>query len=430
MKKINHIRRSLREIDALVDADPIKKRSGNEDGVIVPTNNPIGANEPINGNIRDIYTTRSYNPWEDGYKRFDDSYDEVDGGHDQIEGFDEIDPLIEHGADADDKLPLLGDDEAESIRQNVEENGIDALGYYRSFHITGKQWGVFITTNGLLYMAKQFASLGLSNKIALKNAFQLILSHELFHFSVDYALSQIEVILGEPIWIPKTQSLLSKNPDYLTSEEKMANAYMQCRARTGRTELDIKGKADLLKEFIKHQPAGYRDALNVNRSNFNENLNRLGFDLISEAISGGASLPSYGVLSPSFEWPSMFQCRPQVDWRYCPIFILDDSSKSIGKLPDDYVQSFAFINTLNETPKFLKMLAKLPRNIQAKWDKTKSSLSIGIRTGHNFKKWPKRGTDFFSIRVDAAVRAHLWYDRPNQGWTAIEIGKHKEMGHG
>ena len=426
MKNINHIRRSLWGIDALVDADPIKKRSGNEDGVIVPINKPIGADEPTNSNIRDIYTDKYYNPLEDGIEGHGGMYEE----HDHSEELDDFDPLIERGAEADDKLPVLGDDEDEEIRQNVEENGTDALGYYRSFHIIGKQWGVFITTKGLLYMAKHFASLGLSNKIALKNSFQLILSHELFHFSVDYALSQLEIILGEPIWIPKAKSLLSKSPDYLTTEEKMANAYMQCRARTGRPDLDIKGKAKLLKEFIKHQPAGYRDALNVKRSNWNDNLHQLGFDLISEAINGGASLPSYGALSRSFEWPSIFQCHPQVDWRYCPIFILDDSCKSIGKLPDDCVQAFAAINTINETPKFLKMLAKLPKNIQSKWDMTKSSLSIGIRTGHNFKKWPKRGTDFFSIRVDAAVRAHLFYDRANKGWSAIEIGKHKEMGHG
>ncbi len=430
MRNINHIRQSLNGIDALFDVDPIKKRSGNEDGVIVRTNNPIGADEPFNDNIRDIYTDKDYNPQDGGFKSYDDVYDDIDGENDHSEGLDDFDPLIEHGAKADDKLPLLGDDEDEEIRQNVEENGTDALGYYRSFHITGKQWGVFITAKGLFHMAKRFASLGLSNEIAFKNAFQLILSHELFHFSVDYALSQLEIILGEPLWIPKTKSELSKNPDYLTSEEKMANAYMQCRARTGRADLDIKGKAKLLKEFIKSQPAGYRDSLNVNRSNFNENLSRLGRDLISEAINGGASLRSYGLLSRSFEWPAMFQYRPQVDWRYCPIFILDGSHKSIGELPDDHVRAFAAIDTIKETPKFLKMLAKLPNNIQSKWVKTKSSLSIGIRTGHNFKKWPKRGTDFFSVRVGDAIRAHLLYDRPNQGWTAIEIGKHKEMGHG
>lgn len=430
MRNINHIRQSLNGIDALVDVDPIKKRSGNEDGVIVRTNNPIGADEPFNDNIRDIYTDKDYNPQDGGFKSYDDVYDDIDGENDHSEELDDFDPLIEHGAEADDKLPLLGYDEDEEIRQNIEENGTDALGYYRSFHITGKQWGVFITAKGLFHMAKHFASLGLSNEIAFKNAFQLILSHELFHFSVDYALSQLEIILGEPLWIPKTKSELSKNPDYLTTEEKMANAYMQCRARTGRPDLDIKGKAKLLKEFIKSQPAGYRDSLNVNRSNFNENLSRLGRDLISEAINGGASLRSYGILSRSFEWPAMFQYRPQVDWRYCPIFILDDSHKSIGKLPDDHVQAFAAIDTIRETSKFLKMLTKLPNIIQAKWVKTKSSLNIGIRTGHDFKKWPKGGTDVFSIRVDAAVRVHLWYDRANKGWSAIEIGKHKEMGHG
>ena len=153
MRNINHIRQSLNGIDALVDVDPIKKRSGNEDGVIVRTNNPIGADEPFNDNIRDIYTDKDYNPQDGGFKSYDDVYDDIDGENDHSEGLDDFDPLIEHGAKADDKLPLLGDDEDEEIRQNVEENGTDALGYYRSFHITGKAVGGF-------YYRQRFISYG------------------------------------------------------------------------------------------------------------------------------------------------------------------------------------------------------------------------------------------------------------------------------
>ena len=93
MKNINHIRRSLWGIDALVDADPIKKRSGNEDGVIVPINKPIGADEPTNSNIRDIYTDKYYNPLEDGIEGHGGMYEE----HDHSEELDDFDPLIERG---------------------------------------------------------------------------------------------------------------------------------------------------------------------------------------------------------------------------------------------------------------------------------------------------------------------------------------------
>lgn len=425
MKNINSIRSSLAQIDALIRADPIKKRSGNEDGVVVPINKPIKANKPI----------------------FDDNFDEVivtdqgdfpiyetsswdDGNNDLSEELDEIDPIIEYGPKDEDQLPVLGNDKLKEISQNIEESGTDALGYYRSFHIIGKQWGVFITSSGILHMAHQFASLGLKSDIAIKNAFQLILSHELFHFTVDYTISQLEIILGQPIWIPQSRSLLSKNPNYLLIEEKMANAYMMKRARTGRSHLKIDGKMKLLKEFIQHQPQGYKDALEIKRANFNDGLIQLGINLISEARNGGASLRFDGIQSSCFDWPNMFQYEPQVDWKYCPIFLLDNTNSILGKLPNDYVQAFSVINEIKEPVKFLKMLSNLPNKIQAKWLKTKHSLAIAIRKSHDFKKWRKSGPGVFSIKVDRAIRAHIKYDRTNNEWIALEIGRHKEMGHG
>ena len=414
MIKINNIRKALSEFNALIYSDPIQGRTGDVDGTVFAMNKPISP-----GTECDIGWT------EEG------DYSGSIHPSDVIEPIidDDIDPIIEHGAIADDQVPLLGDTDEQKMLQNIKESGTDALGYYRSFHITGRQWGVFITCSGVQYMAKQFSSLHLSRDVALKNAFQLILSHELFHFAVDYALSQLEIILRQPLWSPSKGSLLAKNPKYLLSEEKMANAYMMCRARTGRYDLKIPGKMDCLKRFIKKQPLGYCDALGVTYKSFDDGLSGLGIDLISEARNGGAIIPSPGLEGFSFDWPNIFQHSPQVDWRYCPIFLVDDTKQLLNQLPDSYISAFAYIDSIEEPPKFRKKLSKLPSKIQKKWSELKSDISIGIRTRDNFKKWPPGGRDMWSVRVDS-FRAHLWYDRVLQKWTAAGIGNHKEMGHG
>ena len=74
-----------------------------------------------------------------------------------------------------------------------------------------------------------------------------------------------------------------------------------------------------------------------------------------------------------------------------------------------------------------KMLAKMPNNIQSKWVKT--GLVSVLEFEQVIISRNGQSAGFFSVKVDDAIRAHLLYDRLNQGWIAID-SKHKEMGHG
>jgi len=49
--------------------------------------------------------------------------------------------------------------------------------------------------------------------------------------------------------------------------------------------------------------------------------------------------------------------------------------------------------------------------------------------GLDFKRWPPRGNDWYSVRLDRGVRAHLRNDRGGEAWFAEEVGSHDVMGH-
>jgi hypothetical protein len=78
----------------------------------------------------------------------------------------------------------------------------------------------------------------------------------------------------------------------------------------------------------------------------------------------------------------------------------------------------------------LKRLRNMPDSIQKAWKKTKRNLAEAITSGADFKQWPKGGSGVYSVRLNDNYRAHI--QRPGVGdtWTALDLGTHKEMGHG
>jgi hypothetical protein len=62
-------------------------------------------------------------------------------------------------------------------------------------------------------------------------------------------------------------------------------------------------------------------------------------------------------------------------------------------------------------------------------EKDEAILAVAIPPGADFKEWGK-GSGVFSLRLNDNYRAHI--QRPNVGdiWTALDLGTHKEMGHG
>ena len=130
----------------------------------------------------------------------------------------------------------------------------------------------------------------------------------------------------------------------------------------------------------------------------------------------------------AIDFTAAYPLNPKAAWRYCPIFLLDDG-KQHG-IPPLYLKLFARLAAIQETEHFQSALQKLAEPIQKKWADLKERLSSAITPGADFKKWPPGGPGVFSVRVGANFRAHLRYISQSQHWLAIQIGTHKELGHG
>jgi hypothetical protein len=64
--------------------------------------------------------------------------------------------LFEFGAEIDEDrlVEAFGGAEGEMIRRSIlQERGTDALAWYVTFHARGLQWGAYIPTSSLVYLA-------------------------------------------------------------------------------------------------------------------------------------------------------------------------------------------------------------------------------------------------------------------------------------
>jgi hypothetical protein len=350
----------------------------------------------------------------------------------QLPGVEEVpepELIIEIGSDNDDTIPALGGTEKEKIQRSVMVNGTDALGWYVSFHIRNLQWGVYVPTSSLVFFAMEvFVNPSVDFRARMHLAFHSILQHELFHFATDYMIAQLEISHQEAIWAPRKMSQITKSPFYSEQEEKLANAHMIKGMQSGKPALrSIRGKASALRRFIIDQPPGYRDAVNFRRSHWPSELRELTLEIArhSESLKKNSLLRTR---SNGFDFGALYPIRPKIDWRFCPIHLVHDEER-LG-IPRVWLDLFTRLVKIEETSAFTSALRRLPPAIQQKWEKLKVRLGDGITPGADFKKWPKGGKDVWSLRVSRSHRVHLRRDRRSQDWSAIEIGAHKEMGHG
>jgi ADP-ribosylglycohydrolase len=84
-----------------------------------------------------------------------DSEEEDESGAGMTPDFD---PVIEIGADVDETFPALGGEAGEQIRRSFLLYGMDALGWYVSFHVVKVQWGIYIPVTGIAYLIKNALS--------------------------------------------------------------------------------------------------------------------------------------------------------------------------------------------------------------------------------------------------------------------------------
>jgi hypothetical protein len=344
-----------------------------------------------------------------------------DGGCGQLE------ELIEFAPPSERELVAALDGEANAgqlLRSKLVSGGVDALGWYVSFHQTGIQWGIYITTTGIILAAVgSFSGLQCSLETKLALAFRLIHQHEMFHFAMDYASAQLELFSGSPVWAPAQKRLRGAN-HYKVQEEKAANAWMLRSLWRGKSDLKLKGRSKAVREFVKLQPEGYRDALEVTHSS------RF-FPEVESLVR------RYAEASEAFDdnlWGAVDGARllpldPYIDWRNCPIHIIHDEKRL--NLPLLELDLLRLAQEVRETDSFLKTLSKLSQTIQLAWQKTKAKLITDTTLpGLDFKHFVDHGERVYSVRLNKRLRAHL-RSLPQEGsLEAFRVGDHKEMGHG
>jgi hypothetical protein len=269
-----------------------------------------------------------------------------------------------------------------------------------------------------------FGGLKVDLKTRIRIAFRALHQHELFHFAVDYMASQWEAISGKPCHKP-ARALRDRARGYIVLEEQLANASMVRSFWGGRSSLRARGRSDALRTFVRQQPPGYCDAERVvATAAFRDGCERLARAYISQI---GGYDDSY--LS-AMDLMRIYPFTPSIDWRYCPIHVMDDGER-LGLPPID-LGLFRTVAGIGESDKFRKQLVRMPPAVQTAWERAKEILEINPHVGGlNFKLWERRpGEKIYSVRLNRSHRVHLGYRDDSRQWTALAVGGHQAMGHG
>ena len=303
------------------------------------------------------------------------------------------------------------------LKRLAQVHGVDAYGWYVSFHQRAWQHGIYIQFERLLAFALDiFCQIPLPLERKLEAAFHAILWHELFHFETDCMAANWELSIGRAVYWPGREE-----PWHRELEEGLANAYMLRGFRYPEGALrGTTGCYGALSGFCKLQPAGYCDGPRYakSRAAYVSGCRDLSFILQNAQVDRDA-------LDTLIFYPNAFR----IDWRRCPILI-HDKQGLLRRFGID-VSFFEIITGIVESESFRKALARLGPQIEAKWQRRKADLGRSVNlNGLGFQRWRPGGADFYSVRVDGNFRVHLKRDATRNAWTAEMIGDHKSMGHG
>jgi hypothetical protein len=333
----------------------------------------------------------------------------------------ELPPEIEKGRLEN----ILSDESGKDLERALKIEGMDAHGWYLSFHYTGPQWGIYIPKSEILKFAvRVFGKLNCSPCKMMELAFRSICRHELCHFFIDYGIAQLELISSAPRYLNFQQWLKESNHPYDTCEEQIANAWMLRGLKYPEKKLRVSGALNYLRDYSKLQPAGYNEGYKIlDKAKFISKTEDLIYNIDAEGkvnwLPSQSSVDVFNLL-PFYEIDA---------WKYCPVHIVDDASKK--GLPDFEINLFPKIVNILESTDFSKKLKKQSIKIQKSWQKAKNQIAISTGfKGLGFKKFPKAGKNVFSIRLDSNFRAHLIYNQDSSSWSAFDVGSHKAMGHG
>ena len=233
--------------------------------------------------------------------------------------------IFEYGAeiDADEMVSALGGEKGNELKKAVLAAGHSELGWYLTFHARNLNPGIYIPVSSIFYLIREyFKFLPTDPWTMFKLAFRAIHQHELFHFGIDYMSAQWEAITSTACRLPARKLLTNTKLGYNPLEEDLANTHMLYSFRWANKPLNVRGKTEALKKFVKTSGPGYRDALNNTKiSDFERKCTILASDHI-------CCIPDYDYnYLNAINVLDMFPRFPRLDWRYCPIHIVHDEKR-------------------------------------------------------------------------------------------------------
>lgn len=306
----------------------------------------------------------------------------------------------------------------EGMAEEVQEEGLDALAWYRSPHWEpSERWGIYMRESALYFLAREiFPRLTFQRRgrptttiDRIRQAERLLFLHEWVHFVTDIGGAALE--LGRPspvpLYTPYIRGIYGRpNGDAEPLEEALANAFAYDQLPGGMFRPG-------LRRFFRAQPAGYK-AFERYRSPaaFVDGRRQL-----AAAIALGqrrSRAPLELLIDPA---------APTLSFADVPVRILrDHANPNFG---------LRFVKTIPvdqqiESAQFKRDLKKLPRDVVRRYQtKTRVMMETSLRArGLNFESLTGCDT-VFSVRVTRSYRITL--REHMQGWELLRIGSHQNV---
>jgi len=286
------------------------------------------------------------------------------------------------------------------VSRNLDQEGIDALAWYRSFHYEPiHKWGIYMLDKGIYHLAEIFEEQYDPSEVTpemrqdcIHDAVELLYYHELFHFYTDLAAANLEISEFRSMYVDYFQKRYPKGwlksdgapSDILAKlEEALANEFSRSKSIKKRS----RQYKDTLAAFMKRQPSGYAqwDAVMHNQKWY------FGLSKLGERL-----------LNPEDPFPQYIHVRALEDAIHrsyegqVPVYIVDT-------IPDDIYRlaSMTVFDSIHIPPFIHKILKakKTPPDVRKQFYKQIDNLETkgSIRSHRRLNKTNRKNWFFWDV---------------------------------
>jgi hypothetical protein len=326
----------------------------------------------------------------------------------------------------------LEQEEVRAITGVIRQTGIDAIALYKSVrfqhtHPFRGKWGIFYTERGIIYIRGLLnASLATAGTLphsetTTRWAYQFLQAHERYHYCFDMYAMSAEASSKQAFYEPLKNAY--KHCKHRQVEEAIANNTAWRWALRSANRISRMGhpaEADIIRQFakslMKSQPGAY--------SHFDKDRDHLeavlATNLVDKDYSGRPLRPDLG------PWTSRLPRRLDPA-SSCPEYLVRRTTPTSVSSPFTLPK----VTGIQESEEVKHSLNGKHGGLKDAWEETKRKLvQEPCLPGLRFKPWDEPSKTW-SVRVTRQVRAHLTQVDAEKGiWKVVDIGFHKQMGHG